>query len=34
VVSGVTKRTDLKLYPYRPHLSVENVGKIPLEKLP
>ena len=34
VLSGVTKRSDLKLYPYRPHYIVENVGKIPLKKLP
>lgn len=34
VLSGVTKRPDLKLYPYRPQSIFENVGKIPLNRLP
>lgn len=34
VLSGVTKRTDLKLYPYKPHYIFHTVGQIPLKKLP
>jgi NagD protein len=33
VLSGVTQRSDLVRYPYRPDHIYEHVGKIPLEKL-
>jgi len=34
VLSGVTKRADIPLYPYKPHHVFAHVGKIPLERLP